>query len=131
MPRPKNKAELLDLGQVNYQKLKSFIDSVDDDTQHKDFPLGTMNRNIRDVLMHLHHWHLMMMDWYQVGMSGEKPEIPAKGYTWKTPTVVGRMFIKWYYKNSPKFVARHESNQQLNNSIRVMLNVLVRLINRF
>lgn len=26
----------------------------------------------------------MMLEWYRVGMKGQKPDIPAKGYTWKT-----------------------------------------------
>ncbi|MBK7638470.1 MAG: ClbS/DfsB family four-helix bundle protein [Saprospiraceae bacterium] len=37
-----------------------------------------MNRNIKDVLAHLHQWHVMMIGWYDCGMKGEKPDIPAK-----------------------------------------------------
>ncbi|SOE20893.1 hypothetical protein SAMN06298216_1370 [Spirosomataceae bacterium TFI 002] len=84
MSRPKNKTELLELGKANFEKLIAFVDSLSDDEQGLDFPPGTLNRNIRDVLMHLHHWHLMMEDWYTQGKVGEKPIIPAKGYTWKT-----------------------------------------------
>ena len=51
--------------------------------QHQEFPEGTMNRNIRDVLAHLHHWHLLMLEWYRLGMTGEKPAMPATGYSWK------------------------------------------------
>lgn len=25
----------------------------------------------------------MFLDWYEVGMSGKKPDMPTKGYTWK------------------------------------------------
>lgn len=35
------------------------------------FPKGTLNRYIRDVLMRLHHWHIMMFDWYRIAMKGE------------------------------------------------------------
>lgn len=84
MPRPKTKAELIHLSNLNFDKLITFINSFDDKLQRKEFPKGTMNRNIRDVLAHLHHWHLMMLQWYAIGMSGQKPEMPAKGYTWKT-----------------------------------------------
>jgi hypothetical protein len=84
MARPKTKEELIELSNKNYTKLNDFIDSLSHEEQNKDFPKGTMNRNIRDVLAHLHHWHLMMLDWYKIGMKGEKPEMPAKGYTWKT-----------------------------------------------
>lgn len=84
MPRPKNKAELLDLSKKNFESLMRFIESMSQQEQNLEFPEGTMNRNIRDVLMHLHHWHLMMLVWYTIGMKGERPEMPAKGYTWKT-----------------------------------------------
>tara|TARA_R100000005_G_C4885969_1_gene135220 strand:+ start:47 stop:544 length:498 start_codon:yes stop_codon:yes gene_type:complete len=84
MPRPKTKTELLNLSQQNFKKLFDFIDAFDAAEQNSEFPEGTMNRNIRDVLAHLHHWHLMMLEWYEVGMAGNKPEMPAKGYTWKT-----------------------------------------------
>ncbi|WP_243414766.1 ClbS/DfsB family four-helix bundle protein [Flagellimonas aquimarina] len=64
--------------------MNDFIDSFSTTEQNKDFPKGTMNRNIRDVLGHLHHWHLMFLNWYEVGMKGENPHIPAKGYNWRT-----------------------------------------------
>ncbi len=96
MPRPKTKQELVDLSQKNFQRLTDFIDSLTPEEQEKEFPKGTMNRNIKDVLAHLHHWHLMMLDWYEVGMSGEKPEMPAKGYTWKTVPDLNRVIWEKY-----------------------------------
>jgi hypothetical protein len=62
MPRPKTKEQLLKLSRGNYKKLNDLIDSFSDEEQRTDFPEGTMNRNISDVLAHLHHWHLMFLD---------------------------------------------------------------------
>jgi len=59
-----------------------------------------MNRNARDVLAHIYHWHLMMMDWYKIGMSGQKPAIPAEGHTWKTVPDLNRQ-INTQYQNVP------------------------------
>lgn len=96
MPRPQTKAELLNLSQKNFKKLNDFVDSFSSQKQQIDFPKGTMNRNIRDVLAHLHHWHLMLLEWYRVGMSGQKPEMPATGYTWKTlPDLNSVIFEKY------------------------------------
>jgi len=83
MAVPKTKNELLEQSHDNFQKLNEFIDCLSDSEKLSDFPAGTMNRNVRDVLAHLYHWHLMFMDWYTVGMQGEKPEMPTEGYTWK------------------------------------------------
>lgn len=96
MARPKTKDELLTLGKTNFTKLHQFITELPAKEQEKEFPKGTMNRNIRDVLMHLHHWHLMMLDWYEVGMSGNKPDMPAKGYTWKTTPELNRWIWEKY-----------------------------------
>lgn len=96
MPRPKTKEELQSLATKNYDKLMSLVVSFSTEEQHEDFPKGTMNRNIRDVLAHLYHWHMMMVDWYNVGMKGEKPEMPAKGYTWKTVPELNKEIWKMY-----------------------------------
>lgn len=84
MPKPKSKDELLVAGQTNYKKLIELVNSYSEDEIGKEFPKGTLNRNVRDVLAHLYHWHLMMFGWYEEGMKGEKPYMPAKGYTWRT-----------------------------------------------
>jgi len=96
MARPKNKADLLNLSKKNFELLLEFIESLSKEEQNTDFTKGTMNRNIRDVLMHLHHWHLMMFDWYAAGMKGEKPDMPAKGYTWNTTPELNRWIWEKY-----------------------------------
>lgn len=96
MARPKNKEELLALSTANFNKLHTFIDALPAEEQQWEFPVGTMNRNIRDLLAHLHHWHLMMLDWYTVGMRGEKPHMPAKGYTWKDAPALNRKIWEKY-----------------------------------
>ncbi len=100
MARPKDKADLLNLSKRNFELLMEFIESFSKEEQNIDFPKGTMNRNIRDVLMHLHHWHLMMFDWYTVGMKGEKPDMPAKGYNWKTIPQLNRLIWEKYRESS-------------------------------
>ena len=88
MARPTSKIELLNQSDANFKKLMALVESTEN--AEREFLPGTMNRNIRDVLAHLHHWHLMLIDWYTVGMSGQKPEIPAPGYTWKTTPLLNR-----------------------------------------
>ena len=96
MSRPKTREALLSLSQENFQRLNNYVDSFSEEEKRKSFPEGTMNRNIRDVLAHLHHWHLMFLDWYKVGMTGEKPEMPAKGYTWKSVPNLNKEIWKRY-----------------------------------
>ena len=81
-------------------KLNQLIDSLSPAGQGAEFPPGTMNRNIRDVLAHLYHWHLMMLDWYIVGMRGDKPEMPAKGYGWKDTPKLNKYIWEKYQGTS-------------------------------
>jgi hypothetical protein len=85
MPRPTNKKELLELSETNFNKLLELIDSLPDSFKNKVFTNDELNdrdKTISDVVCHLHEWHLMMKNWYKIGMSGKKPAIPAEGYTW-------------------------------------------------
>jgi hypothetical protein len=106
MPRPTNKTDLLALSQKNFKALNDFVDSFSDEDKGKEFPKGTMNRNIRDVLAHLHQWHLMMIEWYTIGMKGDKPDIPAKGYTWKTTPELNKKIWENYRATDLKKVRK-------------------------
>ena len=97
MPRPKNRDELLSLSNVNYKKLFDLVNSFSDEEIHNEYIFdNNRDKNIRDILVHLHHWHLMMMEWHEVGMSGKKPDMPASGYTWKTVPELNREIWKKY-----------------------------------
>jgi len=87
MPRPTNKKELVELSELNFNKLLDFIDELPEKIKngtYKNDELNDRDKTVADVICHLHEWHLMMQNWYKVGMSGKKPAIPAEGYTFQT-----------------------------------------------
>jgi len=96
MPRPKTKAELLRVSEGNYERLMQLVESYSTAEQVADFPKGTLNRNIGDVLAHLHHWQVMFLDWYRIGMGEDKPDMPAPGYTWGTTPDLNREIWRQY-----------------------------------
>ena len=100
MARAKTKEELLRDAGNGYRLLLDYIDSLTPAQQTQEFPEGTLNRNIRDVLAHLHHWHLLFFTWHEQGMRGEKPAMPAPGYSWKETPALNRM-IREEYRNNP------------------------------
>lgn len=110
MPRPKTKEDLLSLSAENYTKLLDYIDCLPPELQVAEFPEGTMNRNVRDILAHLHEWHEMMLSWYEVGMRGDKPVMPAEGYTWKTLPDLNRKIWE-QYRSMPLPEARKKFEQ--------------------
>ena len=111
MPRPKSKDELLSLSKSNFEKLIAYVDALSPSEQNAGFPEGMLNRNVRDVLTHLHHWHLMLLEWYRIGMTGEKPDMPAKGYTWKTTGELNKKIRDDYQE-----MALDEAKANLNQS---------------
>jgi len=106
MPRPTNKNDLLILSQKNFKAMNDYVDSFSEEEQNKEFPVGTMNRNFRDILAHLYHWHLLMIDWYTIGMKEGKPDIPSKGYTWKTTPDLNRKIWETYSTTELKKVRK-------------------------
>ena len=127
MARPINKEELINISNEEFLNLFNLIDSMTLEKQESSFLFEDRDKNIRDVLTHLHEWHLMMKRWYKDGMSGIKPEIPAKGYTFKTlPDLNNEIFKKWQgtslaeakeliissYKDMEELINKH-SNEEL------------------
>lgn len=118
MPRPKNKDELLELSNSNFNKMFELIESFDkEEIINGKIPFEDRDKNIRDILAHLHQWHLMMIEWYKVGMSGEKPNMPSKGYTWKTLPDLNQEIWKKYqttsYEESLKMIKKSFSDIQI------------------
>ncbi len=99
MSRPVNKAELLDLSEKNLDKLFVFINALPEKVRGGWFDLNGRDKSLTDVICHLHEWHNMMLEWYTVGMSGEKPAIPREGYTWQTLPALNRK-IREKYKDT-------------------------------
>ncbi len=122
MPRPTNKNELIDLSTGNFNKMFELINSFEkEEILNGKIPFEDRDKNMRDILAHLHHWHLMMLEWYEVGMSGEKPDMPAKGYTWKTTANLNQEIWKKYqqteYENTVTMLKQSFSDLQniINN----------------
>jgi hypothetical protein len=99
MPRPTNKKELLELAEINFNKLLKFIEELLDEFKTKIYNNNELNdrdKTISDVICHLHEWHLMMENWYKIGMSGKKPAIPAEDVTWQTLPVLNHRIYEKY-----------------------------------
>jgi hypothetical protein len=54
------------------------------------------NRTVKDIMTHLFAWHELFFQWYKDGMAGQKPEIPAPGYTFKTTPELNAMLYQKY-----------------------------------
>jgi hypothetical protein len=99
MPRPTNKKELLELAEINLDKLFNLIESLSDEMKNRSYENNELNdrdKTIADIICHLYEWHVMMENWYSIGMSGKKPAIPAEGFTWLTLPALNRQIYEQY-----------------------------------
>jgi len=113
MARPKTKNELLEQNRKRIDELLNFIDDLPDEVRGREFSNGTLNRNIKDVLGHLYHWHKMMLQWYKEGMSGKMPEMPAPGYTWRTVPALNHEINEMYKSESYQKVRKKLENSHI------------------
>jgi hypothetical protein len=74
----------LDAATTGYAKITELVASLPPEHREATFNFEDRDRNVRDVCCHLVAWHKMMRRWYDEGMAGEKPAIPAAGYTFQT-----------------------------------------------
>jgi hypothetical protein len=102
MLRPTTKRELHVASALRFNDLRGLIDALPTAKREADFKPGTMNRNIRDVLGHLHHWHVLFLDWHAVGMKGGKPHMPAEGFTWAQNTDLNELIHGLYTGVPPR-----------------------------
>ncbi|WP_243075194.1 ClbS/DfsB family four-helix bundle protein [Microbacterium sp. SS28] len=67
-----------------YARLKSAVQRLRDAGRIDEAFAGeSRDRCVRDVLAHLLAWHLLLEGWYEEGMIGGAPALPADGFTWK------------------------------------------------
>ncbi len=70
--------------QESFDQLFTIIESVPARKRKLSVDVEDRDKSFRDVLIHLYEWHAMLERWYNEGMSGDTPTMPAPGYQWRT-----------------------------------------------
>lgn len=106
MPRPKTKDELIQASNSNFQKLFELIDSMSQKSLNTKFDFSdqpkkkeahwSRDKNLRDILIHLHEWHLLILKWIKENVQGNTVDFLPAPYNWKT---YGEMNIKFWEKH--------------------------------
>lgn len=98
MARATTKADLVTSANGQFEKMWKLIDTMSDERQNATFgkEMATAgkeahwsrDKKLRDILVHLYEWHLLLLNWIKDNISGEhKPFLPEP-YNWKTyPTM--------------------------------------------
>jgi len=56
--------------------------------------------SVKDVLAHLVEWQQMNLDWYAAGLRGEKPAMPAPGFTLRELPRLNQMIYLKHHRRS-------------------------------
>jgi hypothetical protein len=56
--------------------------------------------SVKDILAHLVEWQHMSLEWYAAGLRGEKPAMPAPGYTLRELPRLNAMIYRKHHRRS-------------------------------
>ncbi len=100
MARPTTKDQLKKSGEENFERLFDLINSMSNEEQEKSFSFEDRDKNIRDVLVHLYEWHLLLLNWIKSNKAGEKSNFLPEAYNWKTYPQMNVGFWKKHQETS-------------------------------
>lgn len=106
MSRPTTKDELLKAAAENYAKMNELISSLTEEQLSTPFDFSgdvkkkeahwKRDKNLRDVLIHLYEWHMLLLNWVKANENGENKPFLPEPYNWKT---YGEMNVKLWEKH--------------------------------
>ncbi len=92
MPRPTTKAELLEASENGFKKLCDHIDSMTQAELSEEFDFSAdtgkkeahwrRDKNLRDILIHLYEWHMLLLNCVEANKTGYAPFLP-EGFNWR------------------------------------------------
>lgn len=84
MPRPTTKADLLAASHDSFAKVLGLVEAMSPEKREATFAFEDRDRCVRDVLVHLHEWHHLLVTWVEANMGGHERAFLPDGYTWTT-----------------------------------------------
>ena len=121
MARPQTKKDLIEAAELNYGKLLKLIASMTEIELTTEFDFSAdakkkeahwkRDKNLRDILIHLHEWHNLMLDWVANNKAGVHKPFLMEGYNWRT---YGDMNIVFWKRNQE--VSRDKALEQFKES---------------
>lgn len=104
MPRPQTKNDLIEAATTNFDKLQMLIDTMKPEELHTEFDFSAdtkkkeahwkRDKNLRDILIHLHEWHNLMLEWITENKAGNTKPFLMEGYNWRTYGDMNLVFWK-------------------------------------
>lgn len=93
MARPTTKVDLIESANINFKKLYDLIDGMTEEEKNSILDYGDFigkeahwnrDKNLRDVLIHLFEWHMLLVNWINSNIIGVEKQFLREGYNWRT-----------------------------------------------
>jgi uncharacterized protein (TIGR03083 family) len=120
MAEPATKEALLEEIQSERERLDTMIAALTPDQMAQPGAVGEWA--VKDVLAHLAEWERLLLVWYQAGLRGEIPPLPAEGYTWVQMDDLNQVIYEKYHPRSPEEVMAYyrSSYEQTLGAVKAM-----------
>jgi len=106
MGRPATKQEMISAAELGYQKLNETIKGMTPKELSEPFDFSKdekkkeahwkRDKNLRDVLIHLYEWHMLLINWIEANKEGENKPFLPEPYNWKS---YGEMNVELWKKH--------------------------------
>lgn len=108
--RPKSKDELLEKANSQFNDLWKLINGMGEEDRKQSFQFSEeflakkkeahwrRDKDLKDVLIHLYEWHLLLLRWLESNFNGEERNFLPEPYNWRT-----------YGKMNEEFVEKHQT----------------------
>lgn len=130
MARPTSKNDLIKSSNEQYKKLISLLNSFSNEQVKLSFSFDVdkekgehwnRDKNIHDVLIHLHEWHNLLLNWVATNQSLCEKQFLKEGYNWRTYGAMNKEFTEdnqdsTYEEALFKFIESHQKVMVLVNS---------------
>ncbi len=104
---------LIERNDAEFTRLVESIDPLPAERLDEEFAGDGRDRNVRDVVAHLHAWHILLEKWYADGEVGGTPAIPAEGYTWRELAALNEeLRQQWQHTSLPEVLALLRASHQ-------------------
>jgi len=98
MKKQIKKTELLEHIQTEHENLEQTLATISNNEMTQ---MGVVEEwSVKDVLAHLTDWEQRLLEWYQLGLRGETPELPAPGMTWANLAELNEQIFQKYRRHS-------------------------------
>jgi Uncharacterized conserved protein len=120
MARPNTKSDLLAASKTGYAKLWQQINSLSDKVRSGTFNFEDRDKNIRDIIIHLHEWHNLLLNWIESNMNNEEKTFLPVPYTWKSYSAMNIEF--WEKHQHTPYENAKESLDESHNKVTALIN---------